>query len=351
VTAPILATQTGQKTPTATIQPTIQQEETMTITSDDTKAISDTLTTSVSHPWTRTMHRWFVGVALVFGALTVARPAAAQSCLDSLPPAEQMDADDITCFFLDDVRLYNQIEAAMVAEIVAAATAGTSAVVSGVQASEVDAQDLNDLIDYAEYKEGEYLSLAAMGASTYAAASYGAQMQFIKDQVTGTDHFARYRQMRGLSDDQVAWRMLKLDVRKLWNGSERKARKDMRQHARVDRKSNRRESRDSLKEYKRFVRDGGTDWNTCPDSYEPSESTDGLTGMEYIWARVPKTADGHICYVSGDVPYLYDNGFVDTDRYDYDDWADAMDEYRQDNNTFVLDRDDFISLDVFRANQ
>jgi len=70
--------------------------------------------------------------------------------------------------------------------------------------------------------------------------------------------------------------------------------------------------------------------------------------MEYIWERVPKTASGQIQYLAGDIPYLYRNGFVDTTRYTYQQWKAAFDDVLQDDGTYLVSKEKFMSLRVFR---
>lgn len=70
--------------------------------------------------------------------------------------------------------------------------------------------------------------------------------------------------------------------------------------------------------------------------------------MEYIWEKVPKTAEGFIHYLAGDVPYLYQNGFVDTNRFSYNEWKQAFKDCEQQDGTYLISKDKFLSLRRFR---
>lgn len=70
--------------------------------------------------------------------------------------------------------------------------------------------------------------------------------------------------------------------------------------------------------------------------------------MEYIWEKVPKTAEGLIHYLPGDIPYLYQNGFVDTRRFTYPQWKAAFKDCEQDDGTYLVSRDKFMSFRVYR---
>ncbi|HBF13415.1 MAG TPA: hypothetical protein DDW49_08555 [Deltaproteobacteria bacterium] len=70
--------------------------------------------------------------------------------------------------------------------------------------------------------------------------------------------------------------------------------------------------------------------------------------MEYIWERIPKTKDGLIHYLPGDIPYLYENGFVDTGRVTPQQWIQAFESYKQADGSYLLSKEKFLSLRVFR---
>ena len=75
--------------------------------------------------------------------------------------------------------------------------------------------------------------------------------------------------------------------------------------------------------------------------------------MEYIWDKLPKEKDlngnDYIEYVTTDLPYLYENGFVDTQKYTLDEWLIAIIAFKNDETgTYQLNREQFLSLRVFR---
>lgn len=70
--------------------------------------------------------------------------------------------------------------------------------------------------------------------------------------------------------------------------------------------------------------------------------------MEYIWERVPKNAQGYIHYLAGDIPYLYLNGFVDSIRFTYEQWKKAFDDCLQSDGSYLVSKQKFFSLRVFR---
>lgn len=71
--------------------------------------------------------------------------------------------------------------------------------------------------------------------------------------------------------------------------------------------------------------------------------------MEYIWERLPKNKDGYtITYQAGDLGYLYFHGFVDAQRYSFQDWQKAFDSFRQKDGSFKLNREQFLSLQQYR---
>ena len=70
--------------------------------------------------------------------------------------------------------------------------------------------------------------------------------------------------------------------------------------------------------------------------------------MEHIWERVPKTKEGLIRYLAGDLPYLYHNGFVDTNRFSLDEWVAAFDDCKKEDDSYLISKEKFLSLGVFR---
>src|SRR5690349_10807510 len=70
--------------------------------------------------------------------------------------------------------------------------------------------------------------------------------------------------------------------------------------------------------------------------------------MEYIWDKVPKNKQGFIHYLPGDIPYLYNNGFVDSQRYTYEQWKSAFVDCLQSDGSYLVSKDKFMSLRPFR---
>lgn len=70
--------------------------------------------------------------------------------------------------------------------------------------------------------------------------------------------------------------------------------------------------------------------------------------MVYIWEKVPKTKEGFIHYLTGDIPYLYRNGFVDTNRFTFQQWAKAFDDCKQKDGSYLVSKDKFLSLKIYR---
>lgn len=71
--------------------------------------------------------------------------------------------------------------------------------------------------------------------------------------------------------------------------------------------------------------------------------------MEYLWDTLDKTPDGNsIRYTQQDVEQLWQLGFVDTEKYGLDEWMAVFEPYRQADGSFVLSRDEFLSLDRYR---
>ena len=70
--------------------------------------------------------------------------------------------------------------------------------------------------------------------------------------------------------------------------------------------------------------------------------------MEYIWEKIPKTKEGLVHYLPGDIPYLYFNGFVDAVQFPYEEWESAFDDVKQSDGSYLVGRDKFMSLRRFR---
>ena len=71
--------------------------------------------------------------------------------------------------------------------------------------------------------------------------------------------------------------------------------------------------------------------------------------MEHLWETLDKTADGkHIPYTMIDIEQLWYMGFVDTQRFGMKEWKAAFEPYRQPDGTFLLNRQQFLSLDRYR---
>jgi hypothetical protein len=73
--------------------------------------------------------------------------------------------------------------------------------------------------------------------------------------------------------------------------------------------------------------------------------------MEDTWETLPKNKDGKtITYFPGDVDYLYDNGFVDTMKWSRKQWQGAFETFPKNGKNYILTRDDFLALTLFRYN-
>lgn len=70
--------------------------------------------------------------------------------------------------------------------------------------------------------------------------------------------------------------------------------------------------------------------------------------MEFIWEKIPKTKKGLVHYLPGDIPYLYRNGFVDSARYTYQQWKSAFEDCIQDDGSYFVSKEKFMSLRPFR---
>lgn len=71
--------------------------------------------------------------------------------------------------------------------------------------------------------------------------------------------------------------------------------------------------------------------------------------MEHLWDTLDKTPDGaHIRYSIIDVEQLWWMGFVDTHRISLENWTRLFDPYLQGDGSYLLNRDQFLSLEEHR---
>lgn len=277
-------------------------------------------------------------LSLVVVAAALPTQAHAESCRAHLPAVGQMSAAEVACYFTEPLRQYRAIKAAIVANSIAAATSGVSATLSSVQAGTAD-----NLVDYARSKDDEAEALAGVDASLNDIASLTARLDAIEAAVISSPAFARYMAQRGVTDEETGWKMLADDAKLLWKQSERKAVHDEEVAAKKER-------REVLARYRKLSLAEREQWQKCPATTQPGvKLKNAPSPMEYIWAAVPKTADGYICYSPSDLPYLYANGFVNTVAFTEADWTAAFRPFHTDNDVYVLDHDQFLSLEPYRA--
>ncbi len=71
--------------------------------------------------------------------------------------------------------------------------------------------------------------------------------------------------------------------------------------------------------------------------------------MEFLWDTLEKTPDGkHLHYNIYDVEMLWRMGFVDTERVSMEEWKQVFEPYRQQDGTFLLNKEAFFALDKYR---
>ena len=73
--------------------------------------------------------------------------------------------------------------------------------------------------------------------------------------------------------------------------------------------------------------------------------------MEYIWRKVDKVKReeiDYIRYLPDDLPYLYQSGFVDTERVPFDEFKSFFDPLRGPDGAFYLDHHQIIQLGKYR---
>ncbi|MBF0491374.1 MAG: hypothetical protein HQM15_01160 [Deltaproteobacteria bacterium] len=86
-----------------------------------------------------------------------------------------------------------------------------------------------------------------------------------------------------------------------------------------------------------------------------SEKYPNQKEMELIWAQIPKETQlppglegEYIRYLSTDPRYLYNTGFVDNVLHKLEDWEAAFLPFKQPDASFLLSKDNFLSLGKFR---
>lgn len=70
--------------------------------------------------------------------------------------------------------------------------------------------------------------------------------------------------------------------------------------------------------------------------------------MEFIWEKLPKMADDRVLYGANDPTYLYENGFVNTQSVTLTTWKTAFLPFKQKDGTYILSKEDFFSLRLYR---
>lgn len=73
--------------------------------------------------------------------------------------------------------------------------------------------------------------------------------------------------------------------------------------------------------------------------------------MENLWETLDKVEDDEgirIVYLPEDIEQLWWMGFVDTNAHSMDEWKKAFEPYRQHEGFYLLNRDEFLSLDRYR---
>ena len=74
-----------------------------------------------------------------------------------------------------------------------------------------------------------------------------------------------------------------------------------------------------------------------------------FNSIEFIWNSLEKTEDGQkVRYYPEDAAFLWDYGFVDTGQFSKHDWLKALTPFQQPDGTFVLNHDEFLTLDRYR---
>ena len=70
--------------------------------------------------------------------------------------------------------------------------------------------------------------------------------------------------------------------------------------------------------------------------------------MEFIWKTIDKAHDGCVYYTLEFIDFLWDHGFVDTQKFSRQVWRSAFEPYKQANGSFKLNQAEFFTLDKYR---
>lgn len=70
--------------------------------------------------------------------------------------------------------------------------------------------------------------------------------------------------------------------------------------------------------------------------------------MDFIWQSVDKADDGCIYYSLEFIDFLWDHGFVDTQKFPRQAWRSAFEPFKQAGGAFKLNRAEFLSLEKYR---
>ncbi len=71
--------------------------------------------------------------------------------------------------------------------------------------------------------------------------------------------------------------------------------------------------------------------------------------MEHLWDTLDKAPDGnHIIYTEMDLEQLWWMGFVDTENVNMETWKAVFEPFRQPDDTFLLNKENFLNLDRYR---
>lgn len=76
--------------------------------------------------------------------------------------------------------------------------------------------------------------------------------------------------------------------------------------------------------------------------------TETVNVMEAIWASSEKAEDGCLHYPIEFIDFLWEHGFVDTQKYSKEDWRQAFAPFRQADGSYKISRDEFLTLDKYR---
>jgi len=70
--------------------------------------------------------------------------------------------------------------------------------------------------------------------------------------------------------------------------------------------------------------------------------------MEAIYQMADKEEDGSLHYVPEFIDFLWENSFADTKQFSLETWRQAFDPFKQQDGTYRLNREEFLSLDKYR---